>query len=977
MKQKLLRLLSMLSIMVLYCSTAGAVAEYQVHLESATTVAQQSFFTVTGPINYNRKYTGTYNGRTYTQGLKMQNGTRITFTTTKSCELVVVQSLAYAPNNLLKIVSTYSDSSSETSTLSKVDNATDNVGVYTVSIKPGTHELQRAGSELGLLFVKVTELSETKVVKPVIIFSEGSTYGSPSTVTISCTTEEASIYYTTDGNTPTTSSTIYEGPFTVNTACTVKAFAVKDGMDDSEVEATNVTINDDRLVSFDFSEVSVTGNTPSNLKLVDNEVYNLYPGKTYFIEGKTQTAWKDAESNEYQIGSSITANKDYVLSPVFVDNTVNIGDGSTTVNWTFSKRDGAPSLAYERKVGYYTQQAIINGKPVDVVMTIDTQTGAAGAGFESTNGKCNNGSYDDRAQVNSGTVFKIPAVKGMQVAFTKTVGTFDADAVSFNGENGTVSDNDMTYTYAGDETVMTIVVNQSGLYPSKIKVDYPADPKKDATLSGITVNGTALAGFSSTTYAYNHELPALTVNAPVVAATANNPAATVSITQAESTEGTATISVTSVDGSTKNEYVINFSVKPASTDATLNQVVFSNTFDAFINNSESGNTITAYYLEGTDEPTISKVNVAEFATYSVSGDVLTVTAQDGTTSVNYKLIVKPVSPYVGFDRTFDGTESWVKNGYGFDAADNRGYKFSKTDTDNSRERDGRTRVYFFVGAYQTVYIYTASGITSDRDIKVYVNGVQQTSITTAPKYSSSGTAKIDVTIGGTPSMVAVVSNQTKGDGGFGSIVVAGLENPTKTIGISASHGYTSYCSEYALDFTDVKALEAYVASAAANGVVSMKNVQKVPAKTGLVLKSTSGAAVSDVQVPVIESADAVGANLLVGTVAATTVEPSSDTNGYNYLFGTKNDVLGFYKLITNTFEMPANKAYLHTAADVTPASNGAKGVIMDFGNGETTAISNIDADADNNAIYYNLNGQRVVNPGKGLYILNGKKVMVK
>lgn len=196
----------------------------------------------------------------------------------------------------------------------------------------------------------------------------------------------------------------------------------------------------------------------------------------------------------------------------------------------------------------------------------------------------------------------------------------------------------------------------------------------------------------------------------------------------------------------------------------------------------------------------------------------------------------------------------------------------------------------------------------------------------------------------------------------------------QTIGISASHGYTSYCSEYALDFTDVTALEAYVASAAAKGVVSMKNVQKVPANTGLVLKSTSGAAVSDVQVPVIESADAVGANLLVGTLAATTVEPSSDTNGYNYLFGTKNDVLGFYKLITNTFEMPANKAYLHTE---TPASNGAKGVIMDFGNGETTAISNIDADADNNAIYYNLNGQRVVNPGKGLYILNGKKVMVK
>ena len=57
--------------------------------------------------------------------------------------------------------------------------------------------------------------------------------------------------------------------------------------------------------------------------------------------------------------------------------------------------------------------------------------------------------------------------------------------------------------------------------------------------------------------------------------------------------------------------------------------------------------------------------------------------------------------------------------------------------------------------------------------------------------------------------------------------------------------------------------------------------------------------------------------------------------------------------------------------------NSAKGVIMDFGDGETTAISNIDADVPNDAIYYNLNGQRVVNPAKGVYILNGKKVMVK
>lgn len=995
MKQKIFRLLSMLSLFVLYCSTAGAASENDlVAIDgSYTFVAQNHISARTGKgtmYDNNRVFSPAGNNYANNKG---SSALGLNCLRLKSLQNTLVFKVSidatvtvYHQSHASRIIVAGSNSSFLTAEGFKKANAnlvegtvstektSFDVSANTTIYMTSTEEASFTGGDLFISGFEVTpKVAGNQVAAPLISPKEGATFGSPSTVSISCDTEGASIYYTTDGNIPSTSSTLYSSPFEVNSACTIKAFAVYDGMVDSQVSSADVTINDDRLISFDFSTVSVTGKTPSNLKLVDNAVYNLNPGKTYFIEGKTQTAWRDAEDNEYSIGSSITANKDYVLSPVFVDNTVSIGDVPTTVNWTFARTNGAPAIAYEGNVGYYVQQATINGTPIDVVMTIDTQKGAAGTGFEDNRGKCNNSSDGNRAQVNTGTVFKIPAVKGMEITFTKTNSTFEADAVLFNGANGTSSGDNMTYTYYGEETEMTIIVKQSGLYPSGIKVDYPASPAKDATLSGIKVNEIALAGFSSTILIYNHELPALTVDIPVVTATATNSAATVSITQAESTNGTATISVTSADGTVRNEYVINFSVKPASNDATLNQVVFSNSFDAFIKNSADVNTITAYYLEGEDVPTISNVDMAESATYSVSGDILTVTAEDKTTSVDYKLIVRPVSPYVGFDRTFDGTESWVKNGYGFDAATNRGYRFSKTDNDNSRERDGRTRIYFFVGAYQTISLYTATGITSDRNIKVYVNSVENNSITKAPK----SPGKIDITIGETPSMVAIVSNQTGGDGGFGSIKVAGLDNPTKNVSIPSSLGYASYCSEYALDFTGVTALNAYVASAAADGKVSMTKVTQVPANTGLILKSASGAAVSDVVVPVIENANAVGTNLLVGTVAGVTVDPSSAENGYNYLFGKKNEVVGFYKLIENTYNLGVNKAYLHTAADITPAMNSAKGVIMDFGDGETTAISNIDADVPNDAIYYNLNGQRVVNPVKGVYILNGKKVMVK
>lgn len=58
---------------------------------------------------------------------------------------------------------------------------------------------------------------------------------SGTTATISCSTSGATVYYTTNGNTPTTSSTQYSSPITLSGACTIKAIAVKSGMTNSSV----------------------------------------------------------------------------------------------------------------------------------------------------------------------------------------------------------------------------------------------------------------------------------------------------------------------------------------------------------------------------------------------------------------------------------------------------------------------------------------------------------------------------------------------------------------------------------------------------------------------------------------------------------------------------------------------------------------------------------------------------------------------
>lgn len=69
------------------------------------------------------------------------------------------------------------------------------------------------------------------------------TYTTAQTVTITTATSDVSIHYTTDGSTPTASSTLYSTPISVATTITLKAIAIKSGMTDSAVATALYTIN--------------------------------------------------------------------------------------------------------------------------------------------------------------------------------------------------------------------------------------------------------------------------------------------------------------------------------------------------------------------------------------------------------------------------------------------------------------------------------------------------------------------------------------------------------------------------------------------------------------------------------------------------------------------------------------------------------------------------------------------------------------
>jgi hypothetical protein len=92
------------------------------------------------------------------------------------------------------------------------------------------------------------------------------------------------------------------------------------------------------------------------------------------------------------------------------------------------------------------------------------------------------------------------------------------------------------------------------------------------------------------------------------------------------------------------------------------------------------------------------------------------------------------------------------------------------------------------------------------------------------------------------------------------------------------------------------------------------------------------------------------------------------TNTDVYVLGNGKNGLGFY-MLKGTLQ--AGKGYLQ----VSESAGNAKQNFIAFE--ETTGVNTVRANDDSDAAVYNLQGIRVVNPQKGVYVKNGRKVVVK
>ena len=115
------------------------------------------------------------------------------------------------------------------------------------STTSGTDLIQATGMANGQAFTGTATVAWYVLGQPTVatptITPAGGTFTNPVQVTLSCTTSNATIRYTTDGTAPTASSPVYSAALTLSNSATVQASATAGGYNDSAITSADFTIN--------------------------------------------------------------------------------------------------------------------------------------------------------------------------------------------------------------------------------------------------------------------------------------------------------------------------------------------------------------------------------------------------------------------------------------------------------------------------------------------------------------------------------------------------------------------------------------------------------------------------------------------------------------------------------------------------------------------------------------------------------------
>ncbi len=475
----------------------------------------------------------------------------------------------------------------------------------------------------------------------------------------------------------------------------------------------------------------------------------------------------------------------------------------------------------------------------------------------------------------------------------------------------------------------------------------------DVTLAkdGDFFQGTATIGLTTYTVKVPVDntptLEADKASLAVISTKAGKGTATIQLTGANLTGDASVAFASAVDGLTITPATITL------TDGAVNQT-FTVTYQSFVDVAENSVNLTF---------TVGAKSVVIPITYSSTAAITTIT--DVSTAKEWDFSkagsADIESPANGTLIPFANVDGF-KSGFDYESlAGNAQYFYYNS---NKAFQGIELKFHTTVAGYITVeFSNTGGGTRPYRHL--YVNGVdtnKKSKTTDKVKAENIAVDAGDVSLKGmmengddplTPNMLRIYK------------VIFVPSDPAPYCDITA-YQWATYVPTTAVDFSGQPNVEAYIVTGHEGTAITKEKVTSVPANTPVLLyKKTADSGSMYFDSRASSSTDVSANKLKAGTGAAV----SAESGKTKYVLSVADGKAIFKKINATAATVAEGKAYLQFDEVI-------EAPLFDL-DGEATSIKAVEAKAVENGEYYNLAGQRVAQPTKGLYIVNGKKVIIK
>lgn len=228
-----------------------------------------------------------------------------------------------------------------------------------------------------------------------------------------------------------------------------------------------------------------SGSAPEAAWVEKGDRFTIPTNKTLYYEGNTLDHWVDENNNTFTIGTEyIAEGKDRRLFPVFKANAFNFYDldAEATATWYLNKKEGAPTINYEKTKGILvTQLKNSKGESIDIKVELDATNG----------GKFNNTDpiRTERIQINSNSVIEFPSTPNCVVTWVAS-SDFEKIKIADNIVKTDATDKRQVEAKCSGKSAYEKIEFIDGIYSRCFSITYkPQETATKPTIESLTCGG--------------------------------------------------------------------------------------------------------------------------------------------------------------------------------------------------------------------------------------------------------------------------------------------------------------------------------------------------------------------------------------------------------------------------------------------------------------------------------------------------------